>query len=152
MLVLMCCISQSLSPSSFGFILSPRNLRLIHFMLPLASLHRIHHHWYSCQNAYTCQHPRNDFDDLQFVAFCQSTSDMSYALVANYDSPHGMDQDSRHNPQDRRDDKEYRVEHRMEESDNQRISHCLFQSIQEPLLLCPIKSDVNGTQRNRPRR
>jgi hypothetical protein len=127
------------------------------------------------------------------MAFCQSASDMSHALIAcvvksvsiplsddvgpnacswytgtllcsrnlfrsnwartNYYSPHGMDQYSRDNPEYSRDSEEDRVEHRMEEPNDRRVSYSLFQILQEQIqcsLFCPIKSYVYRAQRNRP--
>lgn len=78
----------------------------LHLCLSLSSLHCIHHNWHSSHNAHTCDHPCNNLNDFQLMAFSQPPSDIADALVANNRSPHWMNQYTRYDPKYSRHDQE----------------------------------------------
>lgn len=82
---------------------SSRSMRLP-LCLPLASLRSIHHHRNRSQHRNARQNPRNNLNNLQLMAFRQSSSDTANALVTNNNTPHLLNEYARDNPQDRRDD------------------------------------------------
>lgn len=78
---------------------SSRTIRLP-VCLHLASLRRIHKHWNGSQNTDTRQNPRNDLNNLQLMAFSQSSLDPTNALVTHYRAPHLVDEDAGDDPED----------------------------------------------------
>ncbi len=57
-------------------------------------LRSIHQNRNRSNNAESGQYPCNNFDDLQLMAFCQTTLNATYALVAENNTPHRVNEDA----------------------------------------------------------
>jgi len=105
-------------------------------VLHLLPLNTIHHNRHRRQHTNPRKHPRNNLNDLQFMALGESILEPAFeganALVADDGAPHLVDENTRDDPEDGGEDKEDRMKHTME------------------ILPRKMKPAINRTQHNRP--